>query len=101
MKKHYILVWIELPPEGPMNATEMEKKKHWAALRPILEMQAKKNKDIEKLSENVWLIPRDSALPFVAVCMGGEPMPLLRVHTKFLQEDVETASESASGKASP
>jgi hypothetical protein len=86
MKKHYILIWIELPGQAT-NPAENDKLKHWNKLSPRLAMLAKNSEDIVTLSQNAWLIPRDGGLPFVGECMGSASMPLLKVHTLFLDED--------------
>lgn len=85
--KHYILVWIEVPSDAPMNASERAKLDFWHNLKPLLAHRAKSIEGISELAENVWLLPQDSALPFVAMCIGAESMPLLKVHTKFLHEN--------------
>jgi hypothetical protein len=83
MKRHYILIWVDEPRHD-----ERDKRDSWESFVQIIAMQAKTTKGIEILGQSVWLLPRDSGLPFVAECMGRASMSKcpLAVHTKFLDE---------------
>jgi len=82
MKKHFILLWIENP------GTEIPKRYHdWEDALVILANVAKEAKNVQTLAPSVWLIPRDSGLPFVAQCMERARLKDLKCHTKFVDEE--------------
>ena len=79
MKKNYILLWVDEPAFDAL-----DKQRDWGKLVKILETQAKLNKEIQTLAQNVWLLPRDAGLPFAAECIGRASNCQLTHHALFL-----------------
>lgn len=81
MKKHFILLSVELPKDG-----ETDKATVWQSLQKRLAEKEKTTKDILKLADNVWLLERDSGMTFVAECIAVAEHNNLNPKARFLTE---------------
>jgi hypothetical protein len=79
--KHYILLTVIIPPFGVDGRYSK-----WELLKQNLENRLKTSKDIVALSENAWLLPRDSGLPFLAECIALAERYNLEHKNWFLDE---------------
>jgi hypothetical protein len=93
--KHYILVSITIP-----DRRAVVKWQAWRGLQEALESQAEQAEGIEKLSDNVWLIPRDSGVSFLGFLVHQADEDELRYRVRFLMED-DSAMPGAKPEASP
>lgn len=84
--KHYILLSVEIPPH-----TDAQHSK-WQTLSAYLKNLAETAKDIVKLGEGVWLLPRDQGMTFAAECIARARADSLTVEARFLSGDDETSS---------
>lgn len=81
MKIHYILLSIEVPESGTNDEIG------WSRFLGTT-YNAKHPEGTQTLASNVWLIPRDTGMPFVAEYMEVARKNKLRSETRFLTEDV-------------
>jgi hypothetical protein len=79
--KHYILLTVTAPPFG-----DDGRYSKWELLKQTLANTLKTSKDIVELSENAWLLPRDSGLPFLAECIALAQRYNLEYKSWFLDE---------------
>jgi len=63
--------------------------KHWRQLAEFFADRTKSRPEIEKLAENVWLIPLESALPFFGTLVHGAHEHHLKCRTLFLDETAQ------------
>jgi hypothetical protein len=85
---HYILLSVAVPDE----LDEHEQRAKWRTLVQRLEPLAKTTKDIVRLGEGVWLLPRDQGMTFAAECIAVARASSLKAEARFLSEDDEPSS---------
>lgn len=80
--KHYILLSVKIPNELNSDAS-----RKWQNLSQRLEPLGKSIKGIVQIGQGVWLIPRDTGMPFVSECMAGARATHLKSEARFLISD--------------
>jgi hypothetical protein len=64
--KHYLLIWLTRPDQANSPKWQL-----WLRFLHTTLLQTEPPKGIQRLAENVWLIPRDSGVKFL-VSLGHE-----------------------------
>jgi hypothetical protein len=68
--------------------------RHWRQLAEFYADKTKSKPGIERLAENVWLIPLDSELPLFGTLVHGVREHHLKCRTLFLDESAQWVSST-------
>jgi hypothetical protein len=79
--KHYILLSVTVPAQTDAAYGD------WLTVSSRLEAIASKSEGLQRLAPNVWLLPRDAGMPFVAECMALASRSNLQAQPRFLNSD--------------
>jgi hypothetical protein len=103
----YALIVFEIPFYGPKeipmpdSAPESTTKREWEALSKRLREKAKGAAGVQTLAENVYQIPLDGGLQFLAECIQGAAEKKVPYRVRFLEEEPQWFGTGAQITPSP